>query len=235
MQPFLRDMDVPQLVAAFTANKLRFAARLSELPGATAGQASGLTWVDSGIPLATFNGVDHATLTEDEAAASIAAVVAHFRKRGLPFHWGIGPEAQPAMPAQLIAHGFAFDETEPAMAADLHALDETLPPVADLTIVPVTTAAQVTQWVQTWGCGAPRFITNQWQTVYQGLWQRIPPAEFILFLAMRGDEPVGTVYLYCHAGVAAVHYVVTPSTLRRQGIGATLTRHALQQARAAGY
>ncbi len=232
MQPFLRDMDADRLTQAFIANYTGFAARLGALPGATTQQQSGVTWVDTGIPLATFNGVAHADSADD---AAIKAVITHFRAQGRPFHWSLGPIAQTVLEARLLAQGLTLDETEPAMAADLDALDETLPPVAGLTIVPVTTPTQVTQWVQTWGCGAPAFIIDLWQTVYQGLWERIPPAEFTLYLGMRGDEPVGTVYRYCHAGAAAVHYVVTPPALRRQGIGAALTLHAMVQARAAGY
>lgn len=232
MQPFLRAMGEAQLTAAFIANYQGLAARLAELPGATVGQQSGVTWVDTGIPIATFNGIAHAEHADD---TTIDAVLAHFRAHSIPFHWSLGPSTQADLEARLIARGFAFDEAEPAMAADLDAPPATVPPVADLTIVPVTTATQVAQWVQTWGSGAPSFVIDHWQTVYEGLWERTPPSEFTLYLGMRGGEPVGTVYRYCHAGVAAVHYVVTPPALRRQGIGAALTQHAMEQARALGY
>jgi GNAT superfamily N-acetyltransferase len=235
MLPFLREMDATQLYEAFIANYAGFIARLGELPGATIVQGPGLTWVDTGIPQTDFNGVAHAALGGDAADAAIASVVAHFQARDLPCHWSLGPEPQPEMPAHLIAHGFAFEETEPAMAADLDALDASLPPVADLTIVPVATPAQVAQWASIWGGTAPRHIIEQRQAVYHALMARIPSAEFTLYLGMRGDVPVGTVYLYCHAGVAAVHYVVTPPALRRQGIGAALTLHAMQAARSLGY
>jgi GNAT superfamily N-acetyltransferase len=191
--------------------------------------------VDTGIPLDVFNGVSHAEVSGDDADVAIAAAIAHFRARNLPFHWSLGPLPQADMEARLLAHGFTFEETEPAMVADLDAPLAPLPPVADFTIVPVTTPAQVAQWVQTWGTGAPDFVIGHWQTIYTALWQGLPDEEFRLYLGMRGNEPVGTVYYHCAAEVAAVHYVVTLPAFRRQGIGAALTLHAMQEARALGY
>jgi len=236
MNPYLHEMNAEQLGQALDASKFAFAARLGTLPGATQQQQDGITWVDTGVPMAVFNGVDHASIAEDAAPAAITSILAHFQARNMPFHWYVGPTTRPLdLGTALLAHGIAFDEAEPAMAADLHALDEQLPEVPGLSIVPVTTSAQVRQWSETWGCGAPAWVTDHWNTIYEELWRTVSTDELRLFLALRDGEPVGTVYLYCRAGVAAVHYVVTLPSVRRQGIGAALTLFVMQEARQMGY
>jgi GNAT superfamily N-acetyltransferase len=234
--PHLADLDTAQLAQAYDANKSALAARIGQLPDATIQSIAGVTVVDADSPLATFNGVEQANLTDATAPAAIAQIRTYFQTRQRPFHWTVGLTSRPAnLDALLEAEGIPLDEAEPAMVANLDAMPETTAHVEDLTIIPVTTLAQVDQWVATWGCGAPPWVTDAWQVVYRGLWQQVGADELTLFLALRGGEPVGTVYLSMHSGVAAVQYVVTLPAFRRQGIGAALTHHAMHAARQQGY
>jgi ribosomal protein S18 acetylase RimI-like enzyme len=236
MHPYLADLDSIQLAQVYDANKSALAARMGQLPGAVSITLAGVTVIDADSPLATFNGVEQANLAEDDAPTAITRIQTYFRARQRPFHWTVGLTSQPAnLGALLEAQGIAFDEAEPAMVADLDAMPETTASVGNLAIIPVTSLAQVDQWVATWGCGAPQWVTDAWQAIYRGLWQQVGADELALFLALRDNEPVGTVYIYMHSGVAAVHYVVTLPTFRRQGIGAALTLHAMRAARDHGY
>jgi len=55
------------------------------------------------------------------------------------------------------------------------------------------------------------------------------------YLARIGGGPVATCSLFLGAGIAGIYDVSTIPDRRREGIGAAITRHAMDDARAAGY
>lgn len=70
--------------AALRASKAAWSRLLGSLPGASLHVHPEASWVDTGVPDSLFNGVYRLSGDPDAAAAR---VVAHFRRRGLPFHW----------------------------------------------------------------------------------------------------------------------------------------------------
>lgn len=235
MSDVLRKPDTARAADALAASAAAFGALLAMRPGATWHEESGVRWVDTGIPDATFNGVYHVQRADGDHDSAVSRVVAHFRHRGLPFHWQVcsPPEATRAG-AVLQSHGLRHDETEPGMWLDLGSLPE--PPAAtpDLDIRPVTDHELLRLWIDVWGCGAPRAVTELWYQVYSAL-PFGPDGVLRMFIGFRNGEPVATVYLFLAAGVAAVHYVVTRPEFRRRGFGAAMTDHAVREARDAGY
>jgi GNAT superfamily N-acetyltransferase len=214
---------------------MAFAALLSTLPGAVLHEEPGLYWFETGVPLDLFNGVLQTRLEAAALPAAIDRVQAYFQQRRLPFHWRLGPSSQPADFGPLLeARGISHVEDEPGMAVDLFALNEALPVTSSVTIHPVTSDEQVSQWARVWGCGAPEEVIEQMGTVYTAL-RPSPQRSFQLYLGTLAGEPVATAALFLGAGVAEIGQVVTLPQARRQGIGAAMTLMAAQAARSQGY
>ncbi|MDP9369735.1 MAG: GNAT family N-acetyltransferase, partial [Chloroflexota bacterium] len=109
------------LLAAMEANMAAHMAYLPGLlPGARVVAGPDLVLVDAGVASDTFNTVCGARLDPTTANARIAAVIGHFRDRGVPFSWWVGPVSRPIdLGARLVAHGLAEAEAELGMALDL--------------------------------------------------------------------------------------------------------------------
>jgi GNAT superfamily N-acetyltransferase len=236
MSDIIQTISPAEMPEIIDANKLAFGELLGRLPQARFHHEAGLRWFETGIPLSTFNGVLQTQIEPAALPGAIERIQAHFQQRSLPFEWHIGPASRPANIGQALQErGIAFDEELPGMAVDLRALNEDLPTAAGLRIVPVTADALLRQWVLTWGCGAPQYVTDHWYTVYSGLLRLASPDVLSLYLGLLNEAPVATVYLFFAAGVASIEYVVTLPQIRRQGIGAAMTLFAAQEARRQGY
>lgn len=228
----LASVDVPQLI---DASQIAYATFRSTFPGGMLHDEPGLLWFETGVPLRLFNGVLRTQLPPDALPATIERVIAHFRRRELPFEWNIGPSSQiQSLHQLLLDHGLTRAEDEPGMAADLSVLNEDTAPVPNLVIQEVTTDEQLRHWSRTWGSGAPAEVGEHWYTLYAGLkLNQDSPVHF--YLGLLNGEPVATVALFFAEGVAAIHHVVTAHKARRLGIGAAMTLKAEQEARRHGY
>lgn len=90
MFPHLADLDAAQLAQVYDANKSALAERMGQLPGASIQTIAGVMVVDAASPLATFNGVEQATLTAENASPAITQIKAYFQAQQRPFHWTVG-------------------------------------------------------------------------------------------------------------------------------------------------
>lgn len=221
---------------ALNASQAGFAGLLAAaLPGAALHGASGVAWVDSGVPDEAFNYVYRVAPPESGAdlTAGAARVIEHFQRRGLPFHWSVGLHREAPRDAEVLTRcGLRFVEREPGMGLDLRAADDQAAPPG-LEIRAVTDAGLLRAWMQAWSCGTPEDVVERWYHVYAAL-PYGPQGRLRLFVGFVGGEPVATVYVHLAENCAAVHYVVTRPEARRRGLGAAMTRRALHEARAAG-
>lgn len=195
------------------------------------------------------NGVLRTNFAPDEAGGAaappspfrggdrIAALVADFRARGLPFTWYVGPGRRPAdLGARLLARGFTRAVVEPGMAADLHALDEDQPAPAGLTIERARDDAGARLGLATY-----RLAQGRDPDVSAAPPERFAPAGYgddepmQAFLATLDGRPVATAQLLLGAGVAGVYTVATIPEARRRGIGGAITLAVLRHARDLGY
>jgi len=235
MSAILQDLSPARAALALDANMVAFGILLSTLPHATLHDEPGILWFETGANDSPFNGVLQTLLAPEALPDAIERVRSHFQRRHLPFHWHLGPDFQPTNLGSLLeAHDIGHDEDEPGMAADLLSLNEEMPEVPNLSIYPVTTEDQVRQWSRTTYCGAPEEAIQGVFTAYSGL-PLDPQSPLRLYLGTLAGEPVATAALFFAAGVAYIGRIVTVHALRRQGIGAMMTRHAMYEARRADY
>ncbi|GLV60432.1 GNAT family acetyltransferase [Dictyobacter sp. S3.2.2.5] len=188
-------------------------------------------WADSGLVRAAF----HMQPPLDVLSQSVEHVRDYFAQRNRGFQWFLAPsEHYQGYADALLAHGLEHDEEEPGMAIELQDLNEDVPPVPGLSILPVQSLAQLELWVRVWLFPLHEAVIRQ----VIGAYARVPfgpdsPNQF--YLGLIDGKPVATVCNFYDGCVAAIHYVVTLPEHRRQGIGTAMTLLAAREARARGY
>ncbi len=128
-------------------------------------------------------------------------------------------ESDPAQPIEnaILARGWQLDEEEPALA--LAPIPAPPPPPTGLTIRPVTTDAELADFMTVSGTGR-RWIPS--------LDAALDPA-VALFVGYVGDEPVATSRLTCCDTVGDINGVVTLPAQRRRGFGTAMTWAAITE------
>jgi ribosomal protein S18 acetylase RimI-like enzyme len=195
-----------------------------------------LHWTIGGSPLAYHNCVVRAGLPPVEADAAIAASVERFRAHGVPGSWHVGPSMRPAdLGARLLAHGFIHAGEDIGMAVDLAALHQNLPAPAGLTVERVCDDESLAAWA---GVLERSFGEGEAEAAWvQATYRRIGLSDDVPwrhYLGRLEGGPVATASLFVGGGAAGVYFVSTLPSARRQGIGAAVTRAALQEGRALG-
>ncbi|HEU5345361.1 MAG TPA: GNAT family N-acetyltransferase, partial [Ktedonobacterales bacterium] len=151
--------------------------------------------------------------------------------------WWTGPSSAPKdLGARLVEHGLVDDGSMPGMAIALSDLRQTHEAPARLVTEQVNSPRLVEEF--TLALRAGYGVPEEMQAPLAALGERqaLRPDSPWLYLVGRLDgEPVSTVQLFLHAGVAGIYAVSTAPNARRQGIGEALTHAALLAARERGY
>lgn len=232
--PLEADLTSDQLASTLDAHTSAYFASYAALPGAAFRTDGGVERLLTGLPVDLFNAVLQARLSPATADAVIAATLAEFRDRGVPFVWHIGPTSSPPdLPARLLAAGLEHYEDEPGMAADLTALPE-VPWPEGLQVETVADEAALRAWISLWLGPQPPVVVESCVQAIEAAGHG-PGADHQLLLGTLVGQPVAIAELYVGAGVASVQHVVTATEVQRRGIGAAITHAVLRAARARGY
>lgn len=182
---------------------------------------SGITWSDLAGPA--------------ETDAAIAAQVRYFGALGLPFEWKLYDYDQPSdLDGRLTAAGFAPDEDEAVMVAEVSDVpaDVTLP--AGVILRPVTTEADVRLLIQV----HERVFGRDQSRLHPDLLAQLheAPQSVAMVLAMAGDEPVCSARADFPPGseFAGLWGGGTLPRWRRQGIYRALVRNRAELAAGRG-
>lgn len=190
----------------------------------------------SGIPYPVFNTVMRARLISGQSWARIETIIAHFRARGAPLLWLIGPQSRPPnLGAKLKKHGLVHIEDATGMAVDLAALSAPeLPP--GLVIRRVDHEEPLEYWstIATTAFELPEFVGEAFYEsgVSIGFADDRPATHY---LGLLNGKPVATATLMPGSEVAGLHNVSTLPEARRQGIATAMSLTALHAAYARGY
>ncbi len=190
-----------------------------------------------GADAAMFNSVGRVNFPLIEADGEIAETLDYYRAAGTPaVMWWIGGQSRPlGLGAKLEEHGFekAFDS--PAMAVDLHNMDETLATPANFRITTVTSELEARVWGTTFATAfsQPTAVGDAWYDT--SLRRGHANRPWTLYLGWLDETPVATGMLFYGAGIAGIYGIGTLPQARGQGIGKAITLHPLLEARAAGY
>lgn len=236
----VRGMDDPRLLDALEANTYAaYASYAVDSGGEQIAAPDRLTYI-AGIPFELFNGVARARLAPDDSDdldAQITAALQPFIMRGHPMFWWTGPSSAPKdLGARLVEHGLVDDGSMPGMAIALSDLRQTHEAPARLVTEQVNSPRLVEEF--TLALRAGYGVPEEMQAPLAALGERqalSPDSPWLYFVGRLDGEPVSTVQLFLHAGVAGVYAVSTAPAARRQGIGEALTHAALLAARERGY
>jgi predicted GNAT family acetyltransferase len=187
-----------------------------------------------------FNGVHHARFANDEKAyvdAKIAETLAYFKARDLSCMWVIGPSVRPTdLATRLLEHGLTFLNEAPALVLDLSTADEDAPVLEGFAIREASNAEELLPLLELEAqCfDVPEEVAHYYYDTYVATGFGSGQA-WHHYIGMLHGQPVAMAALLLHAGVAGIYGVGTIPAARRRGRGAALVRHALYEARAAGY
>jgi GNAT superfamily N-acetyltransferase len=220
-------MDDAELVWAIEQNAAELLMGMGAAGGGRQRDDAGVRWTIGGSPIDYHNAVVAADLTARTADAVIAESLQELKNHDIPGCWHVGPSMHPAdLGERLLAAGFTHGGSEPGMAVDLAELADPAR-TTGLRVDRVRTEQDLGIWVETLGRGFGEGVKEaRWVgEVDRRLGLEDPWRHY---LGRLDGEPVATTTIYLAAGVAGVYFVMTVPEARRRGIGATITRAALQ-------
>jgi ribosomal protein S18 acetylase RimI-like enzyme len=192
--------------------------------------------VFTGVPEVSFNSVLRAHLSSERADEAIAAAVAYFAAKRTQWSWLVGTEPQPPdLEQRLEAHGLQRRIGGMGMGIDLEAVN-VVQPTAGLEIVRLDSGKMLDTFVSVYvtvfemSDAVREPMTALERSIGCG-----PKHPYRRFLGLVGGKAVATTAVFLGESVAGVYLVSTLPTVRGQGIGTTMTRRALLEAREAGY
>ncbi len=237
MDDILPNCAAPGLLDALEANMVAFWRAYGAALGCEVTEGPELTRVVTGMPVALFNGVYRARLSDDAAAAAIEETRQAVARRQAPLLWWVAPGSQPAgLVDLLVAHGFTPAGSVPGMAVDLARLAPAppLPPGFRIEVVQDRTA--LAQWSEVAGLGTgfPAPAVARLIELDQGI-GLFPATVVQRYLGLLDGVAVAASARVDHAGVTSPYAVATLPAARRRGIGAAMTVQPLRDAAAAGY
>jgi len=181
-----------------------------------------------------FNRVLGSRFPASRAEAIVGHVVAMLDARGIDALWYVGPYAPLGLAGVLATHGFARRSAWMSMAMDLNACAPDVDGPAGLEVREAEGADDLDRWagvvIASYGFddvrrGYGRHLTAPGNAGFRRH----------LYLGLLDGRAVATTVLYEGEEVAGIYWVGTLPGARRRGIASAMTRHALREAKAAGY
>jgi GNAT superfamily N-acetyltransferase len=233
----LRDPAPAAVVAALEASEVAMFRHIARLVGASFVTRAGYARLVSSMPVPLLNRVMAARLPPDDPDGAIAAILAPYRRQGLPLHWSVWSIRRPeVVGAQLARHGLRPRGTFPGMAVDLERLPAAVKAPDDLEIRPVADRETRRLWLAVGeaGFGVGPAVAGALAAGFARR-RRVGANPIVDLVGLRAGVPVGVASMLPAAGIAGIYSVATVPGARRQGIGSALTLAALRRGRDMGY
>jgi ribosomal protein S18 acetylase RimI-like enzyme len=239
MNKIVQELTDPTLPAAIERN---FAEEMISfgrgLPGGEVHEDAELLWFFTGR--AHLNGILLTHFAQDDKAyidAKIEETLAYFKARQVDVGWSVGPSTQPGdLADHLEEHGFVYGIDTIGMAVALQSTHDDVHTSASLTIREALDSETLLQLrdIEAQGFGGTPEIAQTYYDAYVGVGFG-ENAAWHHYIGYLDGKAVAITSLLLYAGIAGIYGVATIPEVRRQGIGATMTLHALHQARTFQY
>lgn len=239
MDKIIQELTDPALPAAIERN---FAEEMISfghgLPGGEVHEDAELLWFFTGR--AHLNGILLTHFAQDDKAyidAKIEETLAYFKARQVDVGWSVGPSTQPDdLADHLKEHGFVYGIDTIGMAVALQSIHNDVHTSTALTIREALDGETLLQLrdIEALGFGGTPEIAQTYYDAYMGVGFG-KDAAWHHYIGYLDGKAVAITSLLLYAGIAGIYGVATIPEVRRQGIGATMTLYALQQARTFHY
>jgi GNAT superfamily N-acetyltransferase len=235
----LLDMSQTALVRAVEANLTEFHVLLSEWPEVTLHRDEDRIWTLSHRRFSLCNVLLEAHFDSARVGGQIDRAVTPYLKSSVNVMWKLGPSTQPSnLGDHLAERGFTVRPTLKGMAVDLTALAASpgRPPWLD--IREVVDSATLALWRQavdrgfSWPSYGARDVADNLEYL---LTAKGSQRRFVAYVGVAEEAPVASSLVFFGAGVAGIYHVSTDPDHRGRGLGATITRAPLVEARSRGY
>ncbi len=229
-------------VHAVEANLFSFFQQLKHWPRIDVREDGDCVWTESELPYPLFNSVMRASVSDDRADRVIASRVESCRNRRVPLLWWTGPSTSPGDFGDRLDRAGFFLEPAFGMVARLTdsarvgELDNAAADVRRIAIERVADRGALATWSRILcdGFGAPQEFGMAFAEMAEAIGLE-GDSPFRHYLACIDGEPAATCSLFLGAGVAGIYDVSTIAAHRRQGLGAAVTRRAMNDALASGF
>ncbi len=239
MSDILQNLINPTLAVAIEANFNEEMAQLSYgFPQGELHRTSELIWMYTG-PHGP-NAVLHSRFRDNDPTyidTKIDEMLTFYSTRNIDFDWSTGPSTLPIDLEKILeAHGFVYCDSTTGMAIDLQAVNKDVFTNEDLTVTEIEDleTLKILRSIEILGFGASEMAAQRYYDsyAYTGFGEGTPWRHYVGWLH---GEPVAIASLLFYAGVAGMYGVATIPQCRRVGVAATMTLHALHEARRLGY
>src|SRR3972149_12153200 len=203
-------MDTPllhanneELAAAVEGNLIALYRAFQALPGAELVETDRLCYHHAFPSNPLFKAVWRTRLLHAETDAAIDGVIDWYKARSAPFfYWWVSQQTQPGdLPVHLLAKGFTQFMTDlPCMGADLHQLNEEIPPPQGESLRLVDSIPELERWRDVFVAAydAPAFAGHAWVDATLSL--GIDQAPWQMFLGLLDGVPVASGTYFKGAG-----------------------------------
>jgi len=227
----------PALAEAHDTNYADFSTGYARHPGSDLRRDAAFDRAIIDLPALPFNGVFRSQLSAGEVARVAEETLGLAAARGVPVAWRVTLTTPRTTTVALEEYGWHAERQVPVMAADLGGLRWASDPPLGVTVEEVTTAT-LADWsrVVAVSFGCPEEYVHG-PAAYDRAFGLPGETTMRRFLARRDGEPVAaSAVLPGRAGtaLAGIFSVATLEPARGQGLGAHMTRLAMDAARDLG-
>lgn len=238
MIPIEKDSPDSPPVTAVEANFIAQLCEVGQPPHGKVRRERDIVWVISQMQSPWLNYVLSADFTGGAIDKKIDEALDHFRERGVPMTWWIGPSSRPHdLGEALIRHGLTAAGRMSAMVLDLKSTTQGEGKIPeDFEVIRVCETAELESYLRVFSQGfaiGDELMEGLKQAFFEMSFAEGNPQRH--FLGLYKGLPVGTSSLRVDKGVAGVYHVATIPDARGMGIGSAMTRVALDEAREVGY
>jgi GNAT superfamily N-acetyltransferase len=227
-------IDQSEWASAEAANRAELLAYVGTGSCLESYRATNISWVITGVPSPSYNGVIWPRLSDDEAEQLGPILVDRFRLHQLPATWQFDAGTLPEdLGERLAALGCHRLPSAIAVGASIVEVTKRLRVLPQLEVERVTTSEDLSTWMDVWTA-----CTGQSRTPREGLYtslglKRLEPLRH--YLARLDGRPIGVSQLFLGQQAAGIYEVAVREDFRRLGIGSALVQVPLIEARTIGY
>ena len=238
----LEELSSGEIVRACEQNYVDYWRCVGKSPNAEFSEAGGITRCITGLPQEIFNVVMSCRLSQDDLDERINTMIDHFRSRRLNLIWHVGELTEPRdLGSCLEARGYPHDYDLAAMAIDLDDDEEDIDLPSSVAVRIVSNSEDCGQWVEcltrSWESPpevAPWMLRNAcFNTSIEHDRRLSLPRK--LYLGLLDGKPVGAAMLFWDSDVPGLQDVGTVHSSRGKGVGGTMVKAAMRDARAMGF